>query len=95
MGRAGAPFRTNPLAAGSAAMTFGSLAPVFGQRCIPIDWPLWSTKQAFDVPWRTAAGGLRAQPVDATPSILIDDESEAYDLTGTSLSDDPRLHRHE
>ncbi len=43
----------------------------------------------------TVCIGLRAQPVDATPSILIRQGFEAYGLAATWLSDDPRLYKHE
>jgi hypothetical protein len=39
MGRAGAPFRRNRLAAGSAAMICSSPAARSGHRCVPIGWP--------------------------------------------------------
>jgi hypothetical protein len=71
MGRAGALFRRNPLAAGSAAMIYSSPASQFGHRCMPIGWPLWSTKPVFDDAWRTAAVGSRPadEPLDANDRI--------------------------
>jgi hypothetical protein len=55
MGRAGVPFRRNPLAAGSAEAKpiagGGNAASAHG------GWPLWHSKQAFVAALRTAAEG--------------------------------------